>query len=168
MLTSYDASAPTNYPKTQILRLMLTPLLKPASADGTFDVVVLEKEKVIAKIRGDTGSEDEVFGSGGLRCRILFLYFPRARRILSPPISNIIIGVADFRPVLPPTHTNMDDPMDKDFDAPQSNSAVPPITDDGMGQSVPELEFHHRPDRYGCSAPYLRSGHDRHRRRRHF
>jgi hypothetical protein len=28
----------------------------------------------------------------------------------------------------------MDDPMDKDFDAPQSNSAVSPITDDGMGQ----------------------------------
>jgi hypothetical protein len=29
---------------------MLTPLLKRASAEGTFDLVVLEKEKVIAKI----------------------------------------------------------------------------------------------------------------------
>jgi hypothetical protein len=29
---------------------MLTPLLKPASAEGTFELVVLEKEKVIAKI----------------------------------------------------------------------------------------------------------------------
>jgi hypothetical protein len=54
---------------------MLTPLLKPASAEGTFDLVVLEKEKVIAKIEAVANQRDQKTMSSDLAAFVAAYYF---------------------------------------------------------------------------------------------